>query len=553
MAETATVFFATTADGFQLSDLVVLDSGYLPTVLHLISAVLSLANLPASSMGFVYNFAGLMIASLPVIAFQMPVFRVLISRDSIRSMVIIVVLAFQSYWSNSNYLNSSYSMIFLLFVSGLHLAVSALASERLGQSTSRPLPTWLLCVAPLLVFTKPATLSIIPLYFCLLFLLKGRQRISAAAVVAAGFIQVMVLANSRFLSRVYEQGSEFDFVSQTFNVLAYFIAFPFRVLAGPAWTDVLLGRWWSGNVLGQWWSENNISLIFGALIILGAMLLVWKSSNLVAKIWIGASVTSLLSASILNCFTLWDSWNPDFYLYDAVPVHSRTLTMYVFALTLFIGIAMALFTKLNETIVSRGTNKWLNLITPRVMVILWITVSGWVLYIPLFADEPRWPALGSSNWASAPVNAAGDFTEPCVAIEPWAWGVYGEGCKVVGRTEHSEFSRSSSTSGSILLSPELMTGPNDFLEFVGFAFYVEPGTFASYSLSITRSSVSEPVVVTDSLASKGESTVIVDIPDGISLADVKSIGLSVDNAVLYTKSRNLSPHQVLAFVVARDR
>ena len=109
------------------------------------------------------------------------------------------------------------------------------------------------------------------------------------------------------------------------------------------------------------------------------------------------------------------------------------------------------------------------------------------------------------------------------------------------------------TSGAVHLSQDLITNPNEVLALVGFAYYAEPLTPASYSLSITRNSASDPMVVSGSLASNKEGTLIVSIPARITIADVKSIGLSVNNSVLYTKSDNLSANQVLAFVVARER
>jgi hypothetical protein len=551
-AENATVFFATTADGFQLSDLVVLDSGYLPTFLHLVAAILALPNLPASAMGYVYNWAGLVIASLPVIAFQMPAFRNLIERDSNRSVVIVIILAFQSYYSTSHFLNSSYSMIFLLFVVGLQLAVSAIASERKSQRASLSLPTWLLWVAPMLVFTKPATLAIIPLFFYLLFLLKGRERFSAATVVAAGLSQVIVLANSRFRNSVYEQGSDFDLASQTVNVFAYFIAFPYRVLAGPAWTDVLLGKWWSGNVVGQWWSENNISLIFGALIIFGAVFLARKSNNLVAKMFIWVSLALMLSASLLNNFTLWDSWNPGFYLYDAVPLHSRTLTMYVFTLGLFVGIVIALYARLDEAKVHSRTRHWLTRVSPKTLLIVWIIGSGWALYIPLFADEPRWPAYGSSNWATSPVDSKGKFTDRCIVIEPWAWGVYGEGCRVAERSDHSEYTKSNLTKGSIDFLAAATTYPEDLLTVVGFNIQSVAHTSVSYSLTISNKwtpgkKVINGQVQTDEVG----TTIVVNLPDAIRIGQIREIEISVDGAVLYTKADGSSPKQILSFLISR--
>ena len=552
-AENATVFYATTADGFQLSDLIVLDSGYLPTFLHIVSAILALPNLPASAMGYVYNWAGLVIASLPVIAFQMPVFRKLIARDSTRSLVIVLIFAFQSYYSTSNFLNSSYSMIFLLLVLGLYLAVSAMASNRQLQWASLPIPTWLLWIAPLLVFTKPATLSIIPLYFCLFFFLKGRERLSVAAVVVAGLTQAAVLANSRFRNSVYEQGSEFDLASQTVNVFAYFIAFPFRVLAGPAWTDVLLGRWWSENVVGQWWSENNISLIFGTLIIFGAVLLARNSKNLVARTWIWVSLALMLSASVLNNFTLWDSWNPGFYLYDAVPLHSRTLTMYVFTLSLFVGIAMAIFTKLNEVKLNLRDNKWLNRLTPKAIVIFWMIGSGWLFYIPLFADEPRWPAVGSSNWATSPVDSEGKFTERCIVIEPWAWGVYGEGCRVVEWSDHSEYTNSNLTKGSIGFQTAATTYPDDLLTVVAFNIRSVANTSVSYTLTVSSKLTTDQILVSGRVqTNEVGTTIVVNIPDEIKVGQIREIEISVDGAALYTKADGSSPKQILSFLIGRS-
>jgi len=552
-AENATVFFATAVNGFQISDLFVLDAGYLPTFLHIVAAILALTGIPVSEMGFVYNWAGLVIASLPVIAFQMPTFRTLITRDSNRTLVIVLILAFQSYWSTTNFLNSGYSMIFLLFVSALHLSVSVRIKNSKSEDETPKLPNWLLLIAPFLMLTKPAGLAVVPVYLYLFFVLKGKQRLSAASVVLAGVLQVLVLAMSRFQNKVLEQGAEFDLVSQALNTIAYFLAFPFRVLVGPAWTDVLLGRWWSENTVGQWWSESNISLIFGALIIVSAATVATKASNKVVRAWIWVSLAMLFSASVLNNFTLWDVWNPSFYLFDAVPLHSRSLTMYIFTLGLFVGMSKALFVFLGELKSRQGTEKWFRFVAPKTVVLVWLLGSGWALYIPLFADEPKWPAIGSSNWASAPVNAADEFVEFCVAIEPWAWGVYGEGCKVVGRTEHSEFSRSPLTSGSIHLSPDLVTNPNELLALVGFAFYAEPLTPATYSLTITRNSVPDSLVMTGSLASNGEGTIMVSVSEIISLADVKSIVVSVENAVLYTNAENLSSNQVLSFVVARER
>jgi hypothetical protein len=551
-AENATVFFKTTADGFQLSDLIVLDSGYLPTFLHLLAAILSLSSLPASAMGYVFNWAGLVIASIPVIAFQMPVFRKLIARDSNRSLVIVLILAFQSYWSTSNFLNSSYSTIFLLFVCGLHLTVSSMPRSIQLHRASFHLPAWLLWLAPLLVFTKPATLSVIPLYFFLLFFLKGRERLSAAAVVAAGLTQVIVLVISRFQNRVYEQGSEFDLGSQTLNVFAYFIAFPFRILAGPAWTDVLLGRWWSENLVGQWWSQNNISLIFGALLIFGAIALARNTKNVAAKTWVWVSLALMLSASVLNNFTLWDSWNPEFYFYDAVPLHSRTLTMYLFTLGLFVGISILLFEKFKELKPDWPSKKWVKYITPRTVVIVWIVCSGWVLYIPLFADEPRWPALGSSNWASSALDNEGNFIEKCIVIEPWAWGVYGDGCRVVERSEHSEYSRSTLSSGSIGLVSAKTTYPDDLLSVVVFNIHAAPQTFVNYTLTISKTSDSEELTLKGEVKANQEgTTVVVNIPETIAINQIREIGVSVDGAVLFTKTNGSSPQQVLSFLIGR--
>ena len=551
-AENATVFYKTSADGFQLSDLLVLDSGYLPTFLHVITAILALPNLPATAMGYVLNWTGLVIAALPIIAFQMPIFRKLVAKDSRRSLVIIVILAFQSYWSTTNFLNSGYSMIFLLLVCGLFHTVSALKKDMPTGAERTRLPVWLLWLAPLLVFTKPAALSIIPLYFYLIFVLRGRERLGVTAVVAAGLTQVLVLATSRFQNRVFEQGTEFDFVSQTLNVFAYFIAFPFRVIAGPAWTDVLLGQWWAGNTVGQWWSQNNISLIFGGLILAGAVLLAWKSSNLVAKTWIWISLGMMLSASVLNNFTLWDIWNPSFYLYDAVPIHSRSLTMYVFTLCLFIGIAMVLLDRPFGMKSNWRMAKWVSRITPSALVITWMIGSGWAIYIPLFADEPRWPALGSSNWASSTLDGEGNFTEECILIEPWAWGVYGDGCRVVERSEHSEYSKSPLSSGLIGFASARTSFPDDFLSIVAFNIHAAPQSYVKYTLRISKTSGWEGLTVKGEVQTDQEGkTVVVNIPETIAINQIKQIDVSVDGALLFTKADGSSPQQILSFLVGR--
>jgi hypothetical protein len=552
-AENATVFFSTAVDGFQLSDLIVLDAGYLPTFLHLVAAILALFGLPASEMGFVYNWAGLILASLPVIAFQMPIFRKLIASDPIRSLVIILILAFQSYWSTSNFLNSSYSMIFLLLICGLYLTTSAVPNDDELQKSDSSLPSWLLLLAPLLVFTKPATLAIVPLYFYLLFVLRGKPRMGAAAVVLAGLVQVIVLASSRFQNRVFEQVGDFDLGTQSLNALLYFTAFPFRILAGPAWTDVLLGRWWSENLVGLWWSENNISLIFGALVILGSLVLAKRSSNLSTKIWIWVSLAMMLSASVLNNFTLWDIWNQSFYLYDAVPLHSRSLTMYLFTLSLFVGIAMALFAKLTEARADVTRGKWLKWISPNSVVIVWLVGSGWALYIPLFADEPKWPAIGSSNWATSELDAEGKFTQECVVIEPWAWGVYGDRCTVAERSEHSQYVTSALTTGAIGFSSAASNYPEDFLKVVAFNVDAESQGYVSYSLRIDRGSGSDPLLYEGLVpVNEGGATVIVNIPDKVAFREISKIEVSVADAVLFTRADGSSPNQILSFLIGRE-
>jgi hypothetical protein len=170
----------------------------------------------------------------------------------------------------------------------------------------------------------------------------------------------------------------------------------------------------------------------------------------------------------------------------------------------------------------------------------------------LFADEPRWPAVGSSNWASSALDNEGNFIEKCIVIEPWAWGVYGDGCKVVERSEHSEYSISTLSSGSIGFASAKTLFPDDLLSVVGFNIHASPQSYVKYKLTISKTSDSEELTVKGEVQTDLEgTTVVVNIPETISINQIRQIEVSVDGAVLFTKADGSSPQQILSFLIGR--
>lgn len=147
-AEGGTRYFASSHKSF--SQLMITDSGYLAFPQRLISLLTYTVGAPASWAPYIYNGAAISLTALWVFTFCLPHFRVVISSDSMR-FLLCLVLGFIGGFKVREFINFTYyGALFVTYITSLAVA-----------NRTVPLPKWVWPM-PLLFVAKPAILATLP-------------------------------------------------------------------------------------------------------------------------------------------------------------------------------------------------------------------------------------------------------------------------------------------------------------------------------------------------------------------------------------------------------
>ena len=410
-AENGTNYFSVSYDGFRLGDLGVTDSGYLPIILRLVSAILHAVGVPIHLVPLFQQAIALLIASLPVLFFIHPVFRIAVPSDLARGLLASVVLAFQSSWGLGLFLNSTYSFVFFLF----SFALLLLGAHRNHRPTKWT-PHGLWWLVPLTVFSKPAALAVMPLFLYLAIKSTGRIRAISGLVLVAGTFQFVVMAYSRFYLGVFDRGASFSLGPAIRDFFGYLFGMTTRLVIGPQISDVL---------------SSLPGLGLGVALVLIIVIVSSREPDGPYRTLVFSGLVLALSALGLNGVTIWAHWNPAHWGYLNVPVHSHTIAPYL-------GLIVTLFS--TSILVFRTLLPSLNSIALRGFagfsyLIIWLGLSGWGALIYAGANQPDWPVTKNSQWAHTTnfTHDSGVFPD-CVLLDPWGW-VMGAECESAGFTD----------------------------------------------------------------------------------------------------------------------
>lgn len=406
-AENGTNYFRNAADGFQISDLAVTDSGYLPIILRLLSAGIELVGVPDNLVPSVQQIIGLLLVVLPSILFIHPVFRRVIYSDMSRGLIALVILILQSSWGMALFLNATYSFLFFLFT--LVLLISR--SEISGLHDKGWVPTGWWWFAPLAVFSKPAVLAVVPLFLLFAVVKRGRIRTLSVLIVSFAIIQASVLAYSRFALGVFDRGVPFSPLGFFASVPAYVFGISSRLFFGP----------WVGEPLPVWITVGMGCGLLVGLAFLSRRLRTPEFFNLVLY-----GVTLSFLSSAFNGLTVWSHWNPGEWEFDSVPIHPHSWGVYLGLIVCLI----ATIAEVSKRLARRFENKALEAFIPSILVLTWLSFSGWPVYMLEKGVPPAWPTTQNSQWSEHFVeNPNSQVSSDCVLIDPWGW-VYGDRCEV---------------------------------------------------------------------------------------------------------------------------
>ena len=542
-AENATIYWDTARDGFQVSDLLVRDAGYLPIFTHLISAAIQLFQPPPSAIPTIYAWAGLVVAFIPVALLHHRTFRTIVPNDFERFLMVLFVLFFMNTWGTANFLNSSYSMFFLVCsLALLHLRRDDSTEIRV----TIPTPFFLLALGALGMLSKPALLVLMPLLALGLRSRFRRIRAFSMLTLILGLVQLVTIAHSRFHLGILTQETELDLVTLLKIGTEYFIAFPFRFLVGPFITDFLLAGF--SSIL------TSASLIFGLVFWIYVFRLIQDSSRAEQKLELVGLSFTMGATVFFNVVTIPDLWNSQVYKIYSVPLHTRSISLFILMILLIATIMriarrppIELEPPSRQAVKASSSRKTL-------AVSLWLALSGWAIYIVILSVTPNWPITGNSNWRQ--VESSKAETERCAILDPWAWGAWSpRGCSVLAWSDYSEYTilLNGTKVGNI---PTLgYDGEVAELDAIAIALYSDEDSVSSFIIEMYEDSASSPVTFSGELRLReGSRTYIIYLERGSVPVRVAAVKFTLEEGSagsLIMSDGN--GDEILSFVVLSER
>ncbi len=426
-AEMATTYYPSAQSPDWRVVLFATDAGYIPLPQRLIALATNLAAVRADIVPDVYSACALIAAPLLVGVFALPRFRPLVGCDLTRLLVAFVVLGAAEV-SMRGFINFTYFAVFFGAVLG------ALALHPRGA----PAPRWV-WILPVLMLSKPYTLTLMPLFAIGVVVARGRWRAVLAVSILAFIVQavqVVVSASAGVMGVMRPAPVPLSIKLQSLGLY----------LAGN------IGSFLAGPLV---WKPFLLNLMIGiGIVVLGVIGFVLLRARHGAALLLLAGLAVYAGTTAINVFALTVNWGLD-------PINLRGPILYRHNFTSFCGFVLVV-AALSQILADRirrlrggGMTRQFAVAT---LFVLWWATSGWAGSTFNFTETPGFPTVGSSYWKQSALFIDQPAQPVCVPLDPFPW-IYGRDCRslaaVPGWTGIAVFGTEGNAAMQVPVPPEV--------------------------------------------------------------------------------------------------
>ncbi|WP_374591768.1 hypothetical protein [Aquabacterium sp.] len=374
------------------------DAGYLPIPQRLLASLVEASSTPIAWTPYAYNALAIVLASLSIGAFAHPWFRPLASQDALRAGMCLlwgIVLDFET----RTFINFTYTFALL----------GTLCCARVIVKPGERVPGWL-WLLPILLLSKPAVLLAYVMVLIAAWYSRGSMRAIATACTLAVLLQIWTLAASRAAGIMPSQAAHLGIGDLIRTPLGYSIGYLGAVVVGQ---DLYL-RLANLPVVAH--------LLPGTLFLCGSAMAFWRTSSMQARALMLAGGVLLLGNMVLNVVALGAEWDHKLTKLNHLWLYRHVVVAFWGATLIVLGTWLACC---NNTVRASGIRRW----SQRLLSCWLLLVAASWLAIGFRATKPpSSPILGNGQWQAQARYMQHAASPLCVPVDPFAWGIYGDGC-----------------------------------------------------------------------------------------------------------------------------
>lgn len=391
-AEMATNYFVHAGSDSLLQRLFATDAGYIPLPQRLLAMLGAGFHIPIPAVPYFYTWTALVATGAMVGAFCLRPFRSVIPNDYLRLAVSIAVLMAVDFETRT-FINFTYFAAFLVAI----LCALALAD----QESEVPVWAW---IVPVLMFSKPALLAVLPVMLCVALVSRRRFRLIALASLLLCLAQIVQMSLSH-ADGAFSATQYIGPIEKAMTGLRYFFGF----LAGLGiGRDAAIGA----SAL-RWLGLLGVTVL--------ALVVLFRSARSRALIVVG--LTLVLFNMLLNAFALSSTWNADMSMMNGLPLFRHMIVA-------FFGVALIITGLIDSEVEFRiGVDTLAARIVGPLVFVAWFCLAGWFGVSGSLNRLPPFPATQSSHWQQMTTQI--ESGKPaCVPIDPLGW-FYQRNCTLI--------------------------------------------------------------------------------------------------------------------------
>lgn len=396
-AEMATNYFVNAESNSIYQKLFATDAGYIPIPQRLIALFINILSLPASSVPYAYTWSAIIVTSMMIGSFVLPVFRQIVKSDLLRLLAVISILLVADFETRT-FINFTYFVAFFAAI------VTALALVQ-HKNDKVPLWSWFL---PFLIVSKPAVMAVLPAMIIVSFFTSLRFRLIVLITFLFIIAQILQMSFSLDSGMMQHAQTELGLLSKLYATIKYFFGFMGGYFFGPS------------NILSV-----KSYILFGVLlflIIFFTILKIRKKSN--ALVLVGMSL--IFFNILLNCFALSSSWNANMQVLSSIPLYRHIIVAYFGMILIVIGL-LSTYSQI-KFVRSIPIGSFIVLF----LYSIWFVFTGWFQRGLLISNEPQSPTINNSHWQQLSGLIDSKKETICIPINPIQW-VYKKNCTVINQ------------------------------------------------------------------------------------------------------------------------
>jgi hypothetical protein len=373
------------------------DSGYIPLTQRLISKAVNISLINIECIPYIYTWIAILLSIMGWSAFALPYFRPIIKSDYARAAICILIGSCQDFESRT-FINFTYIYAWLATISSLREIYTD--EKQPGKS---------LKFLPLALISKPGVLASLPLII-IAGLKKGGEtkRIAIYSIIAAS-AQILQIKISQSTGLSPFHNSNEEIIKNLFIGICYGFGYIIHIAILPFNNAIKV------NTFGTEWLFPTTGFAICAYI---AFRHITSRGQQHPPYILIAGVLLSCGNMVLNKIALPMDWPNDFSkLHDHI-LYRHTIISFWGAILFYIGLFKIIWPKISG---SRSI-KIIIFSTYSIAYLAWLSIGIQV------SKTPPAPLLGSSEWQQYS-KLTQKFNEwPCMTVNPYAWGVYGNNC-----------------------------------------------------------------------------------------------------------------------------